>query len=478
MSVSRHTYRLTEVGFGVEAALSPHGEPHSLEFDEKFGALRVIHTSNPLATLRAGSEWEELTLPTSPGTVVIPSGTRKIAIEATSSPVVGEPLLLFAQGARSFRMLFDTSNDFWPDSVIELDNDPGNNWRELGFNIGDVARVDNTFLMLPQFEGDYEIISFNVAPKASGTTNDPWARVRRVDGKSLPDFDDPGLADFYIIPQATSNVFPIATIVQTDHQGAENARYYSVDQLNAPAYAVALHDWDYQGILADLTIVTAANGGVDAFGNAITDVAQGGGRVDDGVGPVGNSSPLKPGYGWHLRASTPPGPGNRIELSPNFDATQDWTLESWMNPGTTGGPADGRVIMFARNDNILAETAVVEWVLFANAIPDAVTVEIADESDVTIWASGNVPVTILAAVWYHCAVTFDSVNGQYNVFYDGNRIAQSPVSTAATDPFDAVGNINQSPAVDGAWTETRLSRGIRYSGATYAVPTAPFTISD
>ncbi len=470
VSNSRHTYRLTKVGFGVEAALSPHGEPQSLEFDEKRGALRVIHTSNPLASLRAGSEWQELALPTSPGTVVIPSGAAKLAIEATSAPVVGEPLLLFAQGARSFRMLFDTSNDFWPDSVIELDNDPGNNWRELGFNIGDIVRIDNPLLLLPEFVGDYEIISFNVAPKASGTTNDPWARVRRVDGKSVPDFDDPGLADFYIIPKVTSNVFPTGTIVQTDHQGAENARYYSVDQLNAPAYAVALFDWDYEGILAQNTLVTTALAGVDAFGNTIEELAQGEGRVDDGT-----FMSLKPGYGWHLRQTSPPSPGNRIVLSPTFDPAQDWTLEAWMNSGEDSG--DGRTILFAQNDNIAPETEVVEYAFHANA--NAVQVEIDDENAVSIWSSGAVAITAPGTdVWKHCAVTFDSANGQYNVFYDGSRIAQSPASTAATDPFDAVGHFNGTAADDGGWTETRLSRGIRYSGGTYTVPTAPFTISD
>lgn len=241
---------------------------------------------------------------------------------------------------------------------------------------------------------------------------------------------------------------------------------------NPVLFGVALTQWDYQGILAHNTVVTAANGGIDLYGNAITDVAQGGGRVDDGVSG-GSDAPLKPGYGWHLSETTPPSPGNRIELALGFDASKDWTLESWMNPGNS--TADGRVIMFAHNDNISAETFVVEWVLFGNAVPDAVTLTIDDENAVLIFASGNITIpALVVSRWYHCAVTYDSINEQYNVFFDGNRIGQSPLLTAATDPFDAVGHVNNSPSDNGAWTETRLSRGLRYTTPTYAIPATPF----
>ena len=225
---------------------------------------------------------------------------------------------------------------------------------------------------------------------------------------------------------------------------------------------------DYENILPALTIVTAAIGGTDDLGQAITDLAQGGGRVDDGT-----FMSLKPGYGWHLRQTTPPSPGNRIELSPSFVATGDWTLEAWMNSGEDNGNA--RVILFGQNDNIAAETKVVEYIFHPDAL--AVQVEIDDENGVSIWSSGTVAIADPGTdVWKHCAVTFDSVNGQYNVFYDGNRIAQSPTSTAATDPFDAVGHFNGTPADEGGWTETRLSRVLRYNAATYTVPVAPFVI--
>lgn len=232
MTIARHAYKAREVGFFVEAALSPLSTT-SVEWDDKQGVVEIYTTPDPLHTLRDIANWTKFTKPGSSGSFDVPAGTRKVAIEATSSPVVGEPLLLFAQGARSFRMLFAFNEPSWPDSVIELDDDPGNNWRELGFNVGDIARVDNTFLMLPEFEGDYEIISFNVASGTSGTTNDPWARVRRVDGKTIPEFDDPGLADFYIIPKITSGVFPTAVVVSDGLTNMEQARIYGVDQLDA-----------------------------------------------------------------------------------------------------------------------------------------------------------------------------------------------------------------------------------------------------
>jgi len=234
-------------------------------------------------------------------------------------------------------------------------------------------------------------------------------------------------------------------------------------------HGVALSQWDYQGILAHNTVVTVANAGLDLYGNPIADLIQGGSRVDDGV-TIPTSSPLKPGYGWHLRSGTPPSPGNRIELITPLDATKDWTLESWMNNGV--GDV-GRVVMFGNNDTITPEEKVVEWVLFGNV--QTINVDIVDANNVAIWLSGNIPATILQGIWNHCAVTFDSVLGQYNVFFNGNRIAQSPIGQPPTDDIEAVGNLNALPTVDGAWTEIRLSSGIRYSGPAYSIPAAPFT---
>lgn len=238
MGISRHTYRAREVGFFAEAALSPHGEPHTVEWDDKKGVVEIYTTPDPLLTLRDIDSWTKFTKPGSSGTFNVPAGARKLAVEATSTPVVGEPLLIFAQNDQSLRMLFRTGGDNWPDSVIELDTNSDPGWLEHGFSVGDIARIENPFLLDPAFVGDYEITSFNVAPKNSGTTVDDWARVRRVDGKTMPNVDDPGLCDFFMIPSIKSNVFPTVTVEHMGHQGAESARIYGVDQLDNPSVAL------------------------------------------------------------------------------------------------------------------------------------------------------------------------------------------------------------------------------------------------
>lgn len=346
--------------------------------------------------------------------------------------------------------------------------------KELGFGVElAMSQLGEPHeIQIENFKGQSLSVITTTDPLASLRARGLWSEFNVTPGVLTPvPLGVRKLAVEVTVVGSLSQPSPTVFHVPGFFRGAENARYYGVDRLTAPsAYAVALFDWDYEGILAQNTLVTTALAGVDAFGNTISDLAQGAGRVDDGT-----FMSLKPGYGWHLRQTSPPSPGNRIELIPNFDPTQDWTLEAWMNSGEDTG--DGRTILFAQNDNIAAETEVVEYAFHANA--DAVQVEIDDENAVSIWSSGAVAIAAPGIdVWKHCAVTFDSANGQYNVFYDGNRIAQSPASTAATDPFDAVGHFNGTAADEGGWTETRLSRGIRYSGATYAVPAAPFTVSD
>lgn len=237
MTVARHTYKAREVGFFSEVALSPLSVS-SVEWDDKKGVVEIYTTTDPLHTLRDIDNWTKFFKPGASGSFDVPAGTRKIAIEATSSPVVGEPLLIFAQNEQSLRMLFRTGGDNWPDSVIELDTNSDPGWLEHGFSVGDVCRIDNPFLLAEEFVGDYEITSFNVAPKNSGTTVDDWARVRRVDGKTMPNVDDPGLCDFYMIPQATSKVFPTATIVSDGLTDMEQARLYGVDQLSSSSVAL------------------------------------------------------------------------------------------------------------------------------------------------------------------------------------------------------------------------------------------------
>lgn len=83
MSVSRHTYAAREVGFFVEAAVSPWSVA-SVEWIDNGGVVEIYHTTDPLQTIRGIASWTKFTKPGSSGTFDAPQGTRKIAIEAAS----------------------------------------------------------------------------------------------------------------------------------------------------------------------------------------------------------------------------------------------------------------------------------------------------------------------------------------------------------------------------------------------------------
>lgn len=85
MSQPQHTHTLRqEVGFGIELAMSHLGEPHEIQPENNGGAiLKARTTSNPLASLRATSEWTSMQIFN--GILnTIPAGVRKIAIEIES----------------------------------------------------------------------------------------------------------------------------------------------------------------------------------------------------------------------------------------------------------------------------------------------------------------------------------------------------------------------------------------------------------
>lgn len=86
MSQPQHTYELRkEIGFGVELALSQLGEPHEIQIEDSAGAydLKVITTTDPLASLRADSLWSEFNI--TPGVLTtVPAGVRKLAVEVTA----------------------------------------------------------------------------------------------------------------------------------------------------------------------------------------------------------------------------------------------------------------------------------------------------------------------------------------------------------------------------------------------------------
>ncbi len=111
MSQPQHTHTLRkEVGFGVELAMSALGEPHEIQienFKSSFD-IKVITATDPLASLRATSLWETLSVPTGVLTAV-PLGVRKLAVSITgiNSPDSPAPTVFhlpgFFRGAESAR---------------------------------------------------------------------------------------------------------------------------------------------------------------------------------------------------------------------------------------------------------------------------------------------------------------------------------------------------------------------------------------
>ena len=83
MTTSRHTRSPREVGFFIEAALSPLSVS-SVEWLDNSGVVEIYTTPDPLHTLRDIENWTKFAKPGGSGTFDVPAGTRKIAVEAAS----------------------------------------------------------------------------------------------------------------------------------------------------------------------------------------------------------------------------------------------------------------------------------------------------------------------------------------------------------------------------------------------------------
>lgn len=81
MTTSRHTRSPREVGFFVEAALSPLSVA-SVEWHVRGGSLRIYTTPDPLHTLRDIANWTQFVPPLEDGVFNVPADTRKVAVEA------------------------------------------------------------------------------------------------------------------------------------------------------------------------------------------------------------------------------------------------------------------------------------------------------------------------------------------------------------------------------------------------------------
>lgn len=88
-------------------------------------------------------------------------------------------------------------------------------------------------------------------------------------------------------------------------------------------------------------------------------------------------------------------------------------------------------------------------------------------------------------LWHHIAYYHDASGGTMDLFVDGNREATGtevgdcsfPGGGAATDDENVFGKekLNLGFGYDGDISEIRISTNRRYNGATYTVPTSPFS---
>ena len=80
--------------------------------------------------------------------------------------------------------------------------------------------------------------------------------------------------------------------------------------------------------------------------------------------------------------------------------------------------------------------------------------------------------TINADTWYHAAVV--RFGNDYYLYFDGNRVDSDTDATDVRTMSDS--NMNEANGVDFWVDERRVSKVARYTGATYTIPAAPFTV--
>lgn len=182
MSISRHTYTSREVGFFVEAALSPLSVT-SVEWSDNGGVVEIYTTPDPLHTLRDINNWTKFSKPGSSGSFDVPADTRKIAIAATSHDANDPSLVtVVSDGLTNMELarLYGVDQLDIP-ALLPPDIDNLLYW----FDVNDISTLWKDQAGTMPITTDLDVIN-RIDNKGSDTTNIPYLHDRLLGGNAPP----------------------------------------------------------------------------------------------------------------------------------------------------------------------------------------------------------------------------------------------------------------------------------------------------
>lgn len=211
-------------------------------------------------------------------------------------------------------------------------------------------------------------------------------------------------------------------------------------------------------------------GGLAGGGTSSTGAGGVGGAGGTGAGGAGGDAPGGNGGGPCVnRALEFDGEDDRVELgpSPTLNGLTAFTVEAWVNPDRAVNGGEWNIVSHHDHDERVG------WVFFVRNAELLVRIYALDE-----FYLHAAPIGLSPGSWHHVAATFGAAG--MALFLDGARLGP-PISVPVPGPEPYGGStcIGASSATDdyhweGLIDEVRISSEVRYSGATYPVPMAPF----
>jgi hypothetical protein len=149
-----------------------------------------------------------------------------------------------------------------------------------------------------------------------------------------------------------------------------------------------------------------------------------------------------------------------------IDRTGDWTAECWLAYQQSGGTSGEPSININDNvGNLFAQIELYKGTWYFDIL-DA-------DSNVITTNSGS---GLSASTFYHCALVHDAAAGEFSAFLNGSRIGNISTSTEI-GALDRISFFFDGDAAGyGGWADSvRVTNEVKYSGATYTVPTEEFS---